>query len=70
MNERVRELSAEAWRYANNNSDEVMPQLRRFEQQFAKLLIKECAAVTELPEYVGRRDLNWYLVFREYFGVK
>lgn len=50
MNERIAELSAEAWRYANNYvGDDVMPQLRRYQEKFAELIIRECADIVNQP---------------------
>ena len=48
MNQRVEQLRTEAWRYANNyQGDIVMPQLQRFEQKFAELIVKECIDAIE-----------------------
>ena len=48
MNERIRELSAEAWRYANNYiGEDVMPQLKRYEQKFVELIVRECISISE-----------------------
>jgi hypothetical protein len=47
-------------------SEDVEPNL----QKFAELIITECAAITESPGYLGRRDLDWGMVFKEHFGIK
>jgi hypothetical protein len=44
MNERIKELGAEAWSYSINYiGDEVKPQIMRFQEKFAELIVKECA---------------------------
>ena len=41
-----------------------------FVEHFTALIVAECGKITEQQENIGRRDLDWSLVFKDHFGIK
>lgn len=41
MNNRIRQLAEQAWQWANNQVDIPKPQIVRFEEKFAELIVEE-----------------------------
>jgi hypothetical protein len=42
MNKNIKELAEQAWVFANNQYDVPKPQIMRFQEKFAELIVKEC----------------------------
>ena len=71
MNDRIKELRQEAWRYANNYVGDdigVKSQLQRFEEKFAELIIKECAELAGCNAHVSGFALGDLI--KEHFGIR
>jgi hypothetical protein len=71
MNERIRELAAEAWQYANNNShdgDDTHGWLYR--DKFAELIVKECAEIADNADATREKWQSIGKFVREHFGVE
>lgn len=70
MNKRIEELSAEAWVFANNYvGEEMIPQLKRFQNKFAELLIMECSNLVS-DDYDSETPEERAESIKEYFGLK
>ena len=57
MNERLKQLATEAWRWANNQVDIPEPQIVRFQGKFAELIVRECIRVSD-DLYQGSERLD------------
>lgn len=57
MNKRVKELAEQAWQWANNQVDIPKPQIIRFEEKFAELIIKDCLDVVATRMNLGTVEL-------------
>jgi hypothetical protein len=69
MNERIKELAAEAWQYANNNSrdgDETHGWLYR--DKFAELIVRECCSAIRLDDAFNGGKFQRTIL--KHFGVK
>ena len=62
MNQRIRELAEQAGLNLELQSLKV--------EKFAELIVKECGAYLNSPEFIGRSDLDWSMVLNEHFGVE
>ena len=74
--ELINKLRQEAWQYANNYAgDDVMPQLQRFEQKFAELIVQECMGLVDGYTYpVQTQSHTIYHIasetIKQHFGVE
>ena len=39
-------------------------------EKFAELIVRECGAYLNSPQFIGRSDLDWSMVLNEHFGVE
>ena len=39
-------------------------------EKLVELIVKECGAYLNSPEFIGRSDLDWSMVLNEHFGVE
>jgi hypothetical protein len=63
MNERIRELIAEADRKCSETRG-------IYDEILAELIVRECGQYLNSPEFIGRSDLDWAMVLNEHFGVE
>lgn len=70
MNETIKELALKSGIRFDDWGHAITSHGNAELEKFANAIIKECASMTEAPGYIGRRDLDWKLVFQEHFGIK
>ena len=78
MNERIREIVNKAISDVDyiRDDDFTNEELSKmyipdcFAEKFAELIVKECGAYLNSPEFIGRSDLDWSMVLNEHFGVE
>ena len=72
MNERIKELSDLAQRYAEFTTPQGLEWLDTFKDKFAELIVKECIFVINEPNGVGDDDVIRITrdVKKHFFGVE
>jgi hypothetical protein len=67
MNERIKELSEQAEKYADDNFRGDPTWSEAFESKFAELIVRDCALTAGLMEHEGRNGIGAQLL--DNFGV-
>ena len=68
MNERIRNLSEQAEKYADDNFRGEPTWSEAFESKFAELIVRECALTAGLMEHEGRKNIGAQIL--DNFGVE
>ena len=72
MNERIRELSKQAWSWAEKQdyTDPTQEFSDILEEKFAELIVKECSYLADQAHYkaTGGKSAGGYI--RQHFGIK
>ena len=68
MNERIRDLSEQAEKYADDNFRGEPTWSEAFESKFAELIVKECALTAGLMEHEGCKNIGAQIL--DNFGVE
>ena len=77
MNERIKELSEQAEKYADDNFRGEPTWSEAFESKFAELIVRECVKVMydnaierKVPPDINQTPTHYAIAVLEHFGVK
>ena len=72
MNERIRELAMNAWEYVLNNDAPDGVHFKRdwYDENFAELIVKECAEVADNADATREKWQSIGKFVEEHFGVE
>jgi hypothetical protein len=61
MNKNIKEIAAQAWVFANNQYDVPKPQIMRFQEKFAEMILEECLTVVKnnISGPAGKYDYSY-----------
>ena len=70
MNDRIRQLSNQAYDELVNQTGNIVVVDEDFQQRFAQLIVQECAEKCLDMKYVDPKPHHYSVMLKEHFGVK